>query len=59
MFWNWFFFILYSLGTVCAISNMGKAEKLSDKIFRMSIATLMFVLSTLYSVMIVITTLGI
>ena len=40
MFWSWFFFILYSLGTVCAISNMGKAEKLSDKIFKMSLATL-------------------
>ena len=59
MFWNWFFFILYSLGTVCAISNMGKVEKLSDKIFRMSLATLMFVSSVMYGVMIMITTLGI
>ena len=59
MFWNWFFFILYSLGTVCSISNMGKAEKLSDKIFRMSLATLMFVASVMYGIMIMITTLGI
>ena len=59
MFWNWFFFILYSLGTVCAISNMGKAEKLRDKIFRMSLATLMFVSSVMYGIMIMITTLGI
>ena len=59
MFCNWFFFILYSLGTVCAISNMGKAEKLSDKIFKMSLATLMFVSSVMYGVMIMITTLGI
>lgn len=59
MFWNWFFFILYSLGTVCAISNMGKAEKLTDKIFRMSLATLMFVSSLMYSIIIMNTTLGI
>ena len=59
MFWNWFFFILYSLGAVCAISNMGKAEKLGDKIFRMSLATVMFVFSILYGVMITITFLGI
>ena len=59
MFWNWAFFILYSLGTVCSISNMGKAEKLSDKIFRMSLATLMFVASVMYGFMIMITTLGI
>ena len=59
MFWNWFFFILYSLGTVCSVSNMGKAEKLIDKIFRMSLATLMFVFSIMYGTMIIITTLGI
>jgi hypothetical protein len=38
---------------------MGKAEKLSDKIFKMSLATLMFVSSVMYGVMIMITTLGI
>ena len=59
MFWNWFFFILYSLGTVCAISNMGKAEKLSDKIFRMSLAALMLISSIMYGIMIMITALGI
>ena len=59
MSWNWFFFILYSLGTVCAISNMGKAEKLGEKIFRMSLATLMFVISVLHGIIIMITTLGI
>ncbi len=59
MFWNWAFFILYSLGTVCAISNMRKAEKLGEKIFRMSLATLLFVASIMYGIMIMITTLGI
>jgi hypothetical protein len=59
MFWNWFFFILYSLGTVCAISNMRKAEKLGEKIFRMSLATLMFVVSVMYGIMLMITMLGI
>ena len=59
MFWSWFFFIMYSLGAVCAINNMGKAEKLGDKIIRMSIATLMLVSSIIYGIMIMITTLGI
>jgi hypothetical protein len=59
MFWNWFFFILYALGTVCAISNMRKAEKLGDKIFRMSLAALMLISFVMYGLMIMITVLGI
>lgn len=48
MFWNWLLFILYSLGTVCSISNMGKATKTGDKIFRMLVATGMFMLTVMY-----------
>jgi hypothetical protein len=48
MFWNWFFFISYSLATVCSIANMSKAKDTWGKIFRMIMATLMFILSILY-----------
>lgn len=48
MFWNWFFFISYSVATVCAIANMSKGKDLWGKIFRMTIATAMFIMSILY-----------
>lgn len=48
MFWNWFFFISYSVATVCAIANMPKAKDTWDKIFRMAMATGMFIMSILY-----------
>ena len=48
MFWNWFFFISYSVATVCAIANMSKDEDIWSKIFRMVLATAMLVMSILY-----------
>ena len=48
MFWNWFFFISYSVATVCAIANMSKAKDIWGKIFRMAMATGMFIMSILY-----------
>lgn len=48
MFWNWFFFISYSVATVCAIANMSRGKDLWGKIFRMIIATVMFIMSILY-----------
>ena len=48
MFWNWFFFISYSVATVCGIANMSKAKDTWGKIFRMSMATAMFIMSILY-----------
>lgn len=49
MFWNWFFFIGYSLATVCSIANMSKAKDIWSKIFRMTIATAMLAMTILYS----------
>ena len=48
MFWNWFFFISYSVATVCGIANMSKAKDIWGKIFRMGMATCMFIMSILY-----------
>lgn len=48
MFWNWFFFIAYSMAAVCAIANMSKAEDIWGKIFQMFMATGMFIMSILY-----------
>jgi hypothetical protein len=48
MFWDWFFFISYSAATVCAIANMSKGKDIWGKIFRMAMATVMFVMSILY-----------
>ena len=48
MFWNWFFFIFYSVATVCAIANMSKSKDVWGKIYRMFIATVMFIMSILY-----------
>ena len=59
MFWNWVFFILYSVGTVCSIASMGRAEKTSDKLFRVAIASVLYILTNLYGVVIMIEILGI
>lgn len=59
MFWNWVFFILYSVGTVCSIANMGKAEKIGDKLFRVAIASILYILTNFYGVIIMIEILGI
>lgn len=59
MFWNWVFFILYSVGTVCSIANMGRAEKTSDKLFRVAIASVLYILTNFYGVVIMIEILGI
>ena len=59
MFWNWVFFILYSVGTVCSIADMGKVEKIKDKLFRVAIASVLYILTNLYGVVIMIEILGI
>lgn len=59
MFWNWVFFILYSVGTVCSIANMGTVEKTRDKLFRVAIASVLYILTNLYGVVIMIEILGI
>lgn len=48
MFWKWFFFISYSVATVCAIANMSKDKDIWSKILRMATATFMFIMSILY-----------
>ena len=48
MFWNWFFFISYSVATVCAIANMSNGKDIWNKIFRMIMATIMFITSIMY-----------
>ena len=54
MFWDWFFFIAYSMATVCAIANMSKDEDLWSKIFRMVLATAMLIMSILRGNMILV-----
>ena len=48
MFWNWFFFIIYAIATVCAIANMTKAKSIWNKIGKMVIAGAMLVMTILY-----------
>lgn len=59
MFWNWLFYIVYCLGSVCATTNMNDAKTKGEKIFRMSIAALMHALSIFYGCAILIELLGI
>ena len=54
MFWDWFFFIGYSMATVCAIANMSKDKDLRSKIFRMVLATAMLIMSILRGNMILV-----
>ena len=55
MFWIWFFTIIYSAGACCAIANMSKGTSFSDKLFRLSIATLMLIMAIAYGTILILT----
>lgn len=59
MVWNWIFFILYSIGAVCSIANMSTVQKTGDRLFRMTIATVLYILTNFYGTIIMIELLGI
>lgn len=48
---NLIMFLICSIGTVCSIANMVKAEDLSTKIYRIISSTCMFIVSFYYGVM--------
>ncbi len=59
MFWNWFFMILYSIGTCCSIATMATVERLGEKIFRMFLSTFLLIMAILFGNTIIIEALGI
>ena len=59
MFWNWFFFFVYSMGACAAISNTTRGKTPGDRFFKFLLATAMFMVAVSMGVMNVLTILEI